>query len=76
MHEKDDGHALALERLSTAQTERDRRADEYDAAAGSSGELAAFTELRAAEDQVAAREAWLLWMDRDYRAPASQGQPR
>jgi hypothetical protein len=31
-----------------------------------SSELTAFTELQAAEEQLAAREAWLKWTERDY----------
>jgi hypothetical protein len=66
MHEKGESHALAVERFEAARTERDQRSDEHDAATGSPRELTTFTELQAAEDQFAAREAWLLWVDRDY----------
>lgn len=66
MHDKGETHALAVERFTAARAERDRRSDEYEAATGSPTELVAFTELQAAEDQFAAREAWLLWLDRDY----------
>jgi len=76
MYEKDEGYTLALERHRAAQTKRDQRSVEYDAATGSSTELAAFTELKAAEDQLAAREAWLLWIKRDYRFSAAEGPPR
>ena len=38
----------------------------YDAASGSPQELPAFTELQAGEDELAAREAWLEWSERDY----------
>jgi hypothetical protein len=53
----------AVERLWAAREERDRRAAEYDAASGSPGELSAYTELQAAEQQLAAREAWLSWAE-------------
>lgn len=56
----------AVERLQTARERRDRFSDQYDAARESPGELRAFTELQAAIDQFAAREAWLAWVDRDY----------
>ena len=56
----------AVERLQTARERRDRSSDQYDAARESPGELRAFTELQAAIDQFAAREAWLAWIDRDY----------
>jgi hypothetical protein len=61
--DKSKSHSDAVERFRAAR-ERDRRAGLYEAASGSPGsELAAFTELQAAEDQFAAREAWLK---RDY----------
>jgi hypothetical protein len=57
----------AVERFQAAREERDHRARVYEAAAGSPGrELTAFTELQAAEKQLAAREAWLEWTKRDY----------
>jgi hypothetical protein len=56
----------AVERLQTARERRDRSSNQYDAARESPGELRAFTELQAAIDQFAAREAWLAWVDRDY----------
>jgi hypothetical protein len=56
----------AVERLQTARERRDRSSEQYDAARESPGELRAFTELQAAIDQFAAREAWLAWVDRDY----------
>ena len=56
----------AVERLQTARERRDRSSDQYDAARESPGELRAFTELQAAIDQFAAREAWLAWVDRGY----------
>jgi hypothetical protein len=56
----------AAERFSAARQDRDRRADEHDAARGSAGELPALSELLAAEDKLAAREAWLKWTERVY----------
>jgi hypothetical protein len=57
----------AVERFQAAREERDRRARVYEAAGGLPGrELTAFTELQAAEKQLAAREAWLEWTKRDY----------
>jgi hypothetical protein len=56
----------AVEQLQTARERRDRCSERYDAAQGSPGELRAFTELQAAVDTFAAREAWLAWADRDY----------
>lgn len=62
----DQGRDGALARLQLASRRRDRQVRQYDAARGSRGELTAYTELRAAVDQVAAREAWLAWLDRGY----------
>jgi hypothetical protein len=53
----------AVDRVRAAREERDRRAAEYDAASGSPGELSAYTELQAAEQQLAARKAWLSWAE-------------
>jgi hypothetical protein len=52
-----------MDRFQAAHEERDRRAAQHDAASGPSEELAAFTELQAAEQQLAARRAWLSWAD-------------
>jgi hypothetical protein len=60
-----EGHTKAVERFQAARDERDRRADRHDAANGPTQELKTFTELQAAEDQFAAREAWLKWTERD-----------
>jgi hypothetical protein len=65
MAQEREGHVQAVERFEAARDERDRKVDENDAASGSTGELQAFTELKAAEDQFAAREAWLKWTERD-----------
>jgi hypothetical protein len=49
-----------------ARQRRDTHVRRYDDARGSSSEVAAYTELQAALDQFAAREAWLAWLDRGY----------
>jgi hypothetical protein len=64
--DRSEGHSVAVEQFQAAREERDRRAGRHDAASGSPEELPALTELRAAEDQLAAREAWLNWIERDY----------
>jgi hypothetical protein len=66
MQDRDDSRAHAVERLQGARERRARCFERYESARGSSGELPAFTELRAAEEQFAAREAWVKWIDRDY----------
>jgi hypothetical protein len=53
----------AVDRLRAAREERDRRASQYDAASGLPGELSAFTELKAAVQQLSAREAWVRWTE-------------
>ncbi len=63
---KSETHSAAVKRFEAAKETRDRRADEFDAAKGSSSELPASVELSAADDQFAAREAWLKWTERDY----------
>jgi hypothetical protein len=60
------GQPEAADRVQTARRERDRRAEEYQAASGSVEELVALTELQAADERLAAREAWLKWTERDY----------
>jgi hypothetical protein len=56
-------HDSAMRRLTTVMVEQDRLSDRYDAAMGTSSELAAYIRLRGADEQVAAREAWLNWVD-------------
>jgi hypothetical protein len=43
--------------------ERHRLTERYDAAIGTSSELSAYVRLRAAGAEVAARSAWLHWVD-------------
>lgn len=58
---KSESQLDAAERLAVARDERDRRAEQYESARGSATEFPAFTHLQAAETQVAARKAWLVW---------------
>jgi hypothetical protein len=63
----EEAHARALDRVGVASTERARLHDDYDSAKGTSRELGAGVLLRAASDEVAARERWLHWIEeRDY----------
>ena len=55
-----------VERVVAAREERDRRAGQCSAASGWPDELPAFVELQAAEEQLAAREAWLEWAERGF----------
>jgi len=60
----------ARQRLEAALVEQERLGERFDAAAGTSTELGAYVRLRAAGDQVTAREAWLHWVDDEgYRGP-------
>jgi hypothetical protein len=65
MAQEREGHQQAVERFEAARDERDHRADKNESASGATDELRAFTELKVAEDQFAAREAWLKWTERD-----------
>ena len=53
----------AGQRLEAALGEQDRLGERFDAAAGTSTEFGAYVRLRAAGDQVRARQAWLNWVD-------------
>jgi hypothetical protein len=53
----------AVQRLGAALVEQDRLGERFDAAVGTSTEFGAYVRLRAAGDQVTAREAWLHWVD-------------
>jgi hypothetical protein len=56
-------HNRALQRLEAALVEQNRLGERFDAVVGTSTEFGAYVRLRAAADQVAAREAWLHWVD-------------
>ena len=56
-------HDSAVQRLEGELVEQDRLDERFDAAIGKSTELGAYVRLRAAGDQVTAREAWLHWVD-------------
>ena len=53
----------AGERLEAALVEQDRVRGLFDAAVGTSTEFSAYARLRAAGQQVRAREAWVHWVD-------------
>jgi hypothetical protein len=55
----------AVQRLETAIVEQDRLGELHRAAIGTSSEFGARVRLRAASDEVAAREAWLESVDDD-----------
>ena len=64
--EGSEAHRSALQRLETAHTEQRHRSEVHDAAQGSPSEPSAASELAGANEQVAAREAWVKWIERGY----------
>ena len=52
------------DRLSAARADRDRTRAEHDGAQGTPRELSAAVDLKSAETEVGAREAWLRYVDR------------
>jgi hypothetical protein len=61
-------HDRAERRLGAALVEQHRSRERYDAAVGRSAHLLAAVGLHAADQEVAARDAWLRWVDDDgYR---------
>ena len=60
-------HESAEARLEEARERREAVEDRRDSAnASADGEFETSVELQAAEEQVAAREAWVKWVERDY----------
>jgi hypothetical protein len=53
----------AVHRLEAALVEQDRLRERFDTTIGTSSEFGAYVRLRAAGDQVTAREAWVNWVD-------------
>jgi len=66
MGESHDTRADAVERLQRARDQRATCSRQYESARGSAKELSASADLQVAEDQFAAREAWLEWIDRGH----------
>ena len=61
-------HESAARRLDLEQVEHQRLRERYQGAIGTLAESGFYRRLRAAGDQVAARKAWLRWIDQDsYR---------
>jgi hypothetical protein len=55
----------AVERLKAAVAERRQARDQSEASKGTSRDIEAAVSVRAADEQVSARERWLSWVDRD-----------
>jgi len=58
-------HDCAEQRLLAALVEQRRSRERYDAAVGGSARLLAAVGLHAADQDVAARDAWLRWVEDD-----------
>jgi hypothetical protein len=58
-------HDRAERRLGAALAEQHRSSERYGAAVGKSAELRAEVALHAADQEVAARDAWLRWVEDD-----------
>jgi hypothetical protein len=61
-----DVHAQAIERLRVAVDNRERVSEEGDAAQGGPDERTAAVALAAANERVAAREAWVKYIEHGY----------
>ena len=61
-----EAHTDAVERLDAARDDQHRMREADDAARGTDRELAADVELSAANERVAASEAWLHYIERGY----------
>jgi hypothetical protein len=61
-----DAHNEAQARLEAALTAEGCAGDRYRDALGKSNELETFIALRAANDEVAARQTWLAEVDKDF----------
>jgi hypothetical protein len=61
-----EAHTDAIERLDAARDDQERLRQADDAAQGTERELAADVDLSAANERVAASEAWLHYIERGY----------
>ncbi len=59
-----DAHGVAVGRLAEARAERARTSEAFEESRSTPGEASAASSMSAADDQVAAREAWLGWVER------------
>jgi hypothetical protein len=64
--EGSEGHREALRRLDAAKEDRRRRSELHHDARGTDRVREAADGLAAADEQVAAREAWVKWVERGY----------
>ena len=62
----DETHASAVERLDAAREKQTEMRDAAEDARGTSGQDDAEQDLQEAGNRVAAREAWLTWLERGF----------
>ena len=60
------GHQDALKRLDAAKADHRAKSELHHAAKDTAGKRGAADDLGAASEQVAAREAWVNWVERGY----------
>jgi hypothetical protein len=61
-----EAHMQAIRRLDAAVDDRERVSKQYDAVRGNEGERGAVVALAAANEQLAAREAWVKYVEHGY----------
>jgi hypothetical protein len=61
-----EAHSGALRRLDEAHSQQRKATDDHEASRQTPGERAAASNLAAADEQVAAREAWVSWVERGW----------
>ena len=59
-------HTSALDQLEAAQAEQREKTEALDASEATGDEKAAEAELSVANDELAAREPWVSWVERGY----------
>ena len=64
--EGSEGHRDALRRLDAAQADRHHKRELQQAAKGTVNARDAAVDLAAADERLAAREAWVSWVERGY----------
>jgi hypothetical protein len=61
-----EGHRDAVRRLEEAKADQHHTSERHDAATGTADERRTADDLAASGERVAAREAWVSWVERGY----------
>ena len=61
-----EAHESAVRRLDAAKTDQRRKSEAHDATQDPAEEREAATDLAEANEELAAREAWVKWIERGY----------